>query len=192
MRFHTLLSLLGVACCTACGGDAATSRSASGAASDTAGAAPPPAAEAAGPASGAVSRGTVPMQIEAMVGGRSYRASGPGECTHTTDASIYEVPAAQWAARYSAESGDITNLNLTIWQPKSGGPDQFNLSMRTGSTESRIATVKGGDIVGAGSAGVRPDGAAGTLTAEGTDAAGTLVRVSITCERFPEPVAEGG
>jgi hypothetical protein len=192
MRSRSLLSLLGAATLAACAGDAAKSRPASSTASDTAGAAPPPAAEAASPASGATSRGTVPLQIEAVVGGRSYRARGLGECTHTTDASIYEVPAGQWAARFSAESGDIGDLNLTIWQLKSGGPDQFNLSVRAGSTQSQIATVKGGNIVGAGSAGVRPSGAAGTLTAEGTDAAGRLVRVSITCERFVEPVAEGG
>jgi hypothetical protein len=192
MRPHPLLSLLGAACLAACGGGDTASRSANGAAPDTASAAPPPAAAAAGPATSATSRGTVPLRIEATVGGRSYRASGLGECTHTADASIYEMPAAQWAARYSAESGEITNLNLTIWQPKSGGPDQFNLSMRTGSTESRVATVKGGEIVGAGSAGARPNGSAGTLTAEGTDAAGTPVRVSVTCERFPEPIAEGG
>src|SRR5690606_17215014 len=99
--------------------------------------------------------------------------AGTGECTHTEQASIYDVRAAQWRAGYSSSSGDLRYLNLTIWQPAAGGADQANLSLRIGDTDHRIATVTGGEIVGNGTANAVRTGGGGTLTLEGREANGT-------------------
>ena len=50
----------------------------------------PSAGSAGAPGGGESStRGTVPMKIAASVGGKTYQASGPGECASSTEASIY-------------------------------------------------------------------------------------------------------
>lgn len=136
--------------------------------------------------------GSVPIEITAVVGGQTYSVAGHGECTHTTDASIYGVRATQWRASYSAQAGDLRNLSLTIWQPASGGADQANLSVQVGEATHRVATVVGGEVVGSGIASASRSGDAGTLTVDGRDGDGTPVRVSVDCARFDIPVAEGG
>ena len=136
--------------------------------------------------------GSVPIEITAVVGGQTYSVAGHGECTHTTEASIYGVRAAQWRASYSAQAGDLRHMSLTVWQPASGGADQANLSVQVGETTHRVATVVGGEIVGSGIASASRSGDAGTLTVDGRDGAGTPVRVSVDCARFDVPVAEGG
>jgi hypothetical protein len=136
--------------------------------------------------------GSVPIEITAVVGGETYSVAGNGECTHTTEASIYDIRAAQWRASYSAQAGDLRSLSLTIWQPAAGGADQANLSIRVGEKTHRVATVAGGEIVGSGIASASRSGDAGTLTVDGRDGDGTPVRVSVDCGRFDTPVAEGG
>ena len=144
----------------------------------------------ASPLSG--NHGSVPVEITAVVGGRTYSVAGLGECTHTAEASIYGVRATQWRASYSAQAGGLRNINLTIWQPAAGGADQANLSVQVGETTHRVATVVGGEIVGSGIATAGRSGEAGTLTVDGRDGDGTPVRVSVDCARFDVPVAEGG
>ena len=137
--------------------------------------------------------GTVPVDISVVVGGTKANASGRGECTHTTEASIYDAPAAQWAARYSgSDETGLQHLNLTVWELKSGGPPQLTLSFQVGSERHDIATVTGGPLKGSGNAAVRPAGAAGTLSINGKDDLGNQVTVTVRCARFTEPVAEGG
>lgn len=148
----------------------------------------------AAPAGGGSGSDTLPIRIDAAVDGRSHRATGLGACTHTTDATIYQAPAAQWHVEYAAPDGndaDPQHLGLTVWQLKAGGT-QFTLSLRVGSDSYQIATVRGGEIKGSGRAAVRAKGGGGTLTAEGKTADGTAVRVTAVCERTVEPVAEGG
>lgn len=140
----------------------------------------------------AASRGSVPIEITAVVGGRTYSVAATGECTHTEQASIYDVRAAQWRASYSGSSGDLRHLNLTIWQPAAGGADQANLSLQIGDANHRIATVKGGTTVGSGTASAVRSGAGGTFMVEGEDANGTAVRVTAECARLDVPVAQGG
>lgn len=137
--------------------------------------------------------GTIPLEIAAVVGDRGYQVTGVGECTHTTDASIYGIPAGQWRASYTGGGGDgIRSLNLTIWQPAAGGTDQANLSVRVGTGTHALATVQGGQMVGRGTAEVGRLGDGATLTVAGEDGEGTPLRVTVACAGVGEPVAEGG
>lgn len=169
-----------------------TGRPADGAlrpASDSAGAA----SESSVQASASADSGSVPIDIKVVLGGKEIRANGLGECHHTTEASIYEAPAAQWSARYSGSAdAELQHLNLTVWELKSGGPPQLTLALLAGSGRHDIATVKGGPLKGSGSASVRPSGAAGMLSVTGKDDSGNPVLISVSCARFTEPVAEGG
>ena len=175
----------------ACGGDAPPVDEAGAPAPDpTVQATPPPPSDAARASSPI--RDTVGISIEATAGGRSYRSKGPGECTHTPHASIYDVPAAQTRASYSGAAGEIEHLNVTLWQPASGGPLQFGLNLTANSKDHQIATVQGGTLAGSGSAELQRQGSGGTITVQGRDAGGGDLRVVVRCERFSEPVAEGG
>ncbi|HWB41280.1 MAG TPA: hypothetical protein VG500_08485 [Gemmatimonadales bacterium] len=135
------------------------------------------------------SRGTVPMTVVARVARHDYRSSGTGECASSAEASIYDVPATLWHATYQDETA---HLNLTVWRPRAGGSDMVGLSFTSGEILHRIATVKGGELVGSGTAGVRPGGSGGTLTVTGKDDHGHAIELSVECARFDEVVAEGG
>jgi hypothetical protein len=147
---------------------------------------------AAGSQSVSFSRGTVPMKVTASVDGDEDESSGPGECAGSADASIYDVPATLWRAAYQDSDDDGPRLNLTLWRPKAGGADMVTLSLWSDETTHRISTVKGGQITGSGTAGVRPQGKGGILTVSGEDDHGHAVELSVECERFDEVVAEGG
>jgi hypothetical protein len=137
------------------------------------------------------SRGTVPMTIVAKVDGTTHRASGPGECASSADASIYGVPATLWHATYEG-AAEPRRLNLTVWRPRTGGGDMVGLSLTIGETNHQIVTVKGGQLAGSGTPGVRPAGSGGTLTLTGKDDHGDAIELSVECARFDEVVAEGG
>ena len=179
----------GILLATACqGGDHAAGRAASDAGPATAGA-----DRSATPAPPAPTlRDPVPLTARVEVGGARHAFSGPGECQHTTEASIYEVPAAMWSTRFSVETGDFRHLNLTLWQPRAGGDTQVSLALEVGANSHRIATVKGTDPEGHGSGRVERQGEGGTLYVEGEDDAGRTIRLTVECPRFTEPVAEGG
>ena len=138
--------------------------------------------------------GGVPLKVSATLsggpGGGTFNAAGNGECTRAEQASIYNVPARQWAARYAGEG--IESLTLTVWQFTGGTPDQFSLALDEGSRSHRIQTVKGGEMVGSGKVTVRTSGSGAHFEVDGQDAEGTRVRASIDCERVTEAVAEGG
>ncbi len=191
MRCGRVLSMAAWTLVAACsGGRNETSRS--GSAAGEGGTESPPAA-AAPAQSQSLSRGTVPMKIAAKVAGKTYQSSGMGECASSDEASIYEVPATLWHAIYEGEDdSDVRRLNLTVWRPKAGGSDMVGLSLQTGETTHRIATVKGGEMAGTGAPGVRPAGKGGALTVSGEDDHGEAIELSVECERFDEVVAEGG
>ncbi len=139
------------------------------------------------------SRGTVPMKVTASVDGDHYESSGTGECAAAAEASIYDVPASLWRAAYEGPEGsDAYRLNLTVWRPKAGGAEMVGLHLSRGETAHRISTVKGGEMAGSGTAGVRPAGGGGTLTVAGKDDHGHAVELSVECKRFDGVVAEGG
>jgi hypothetical protein len=153
---------------------------------------PPVGAAAPAPANSNPAPDAVPIQIQAVIGGKKALARGLGQCNHTEDASIYQAPATLWRAGFQAASGgDLQDLNLTVWQPKTGG-DQFTVALRVGGQDHHIATVKGGTLVGTGTATIRSDGPAGTLMVEGKDGNGVPLTIRVRCDRFTEPVAEGG
>jgi hypothetical protein len=137
-------------------------------------------------------RDPVPLSATADVGGRTYRFSGLGECQHTADASIYEVPASMWSARFTDDAGAFTYLNLTLWQPKGAPGLQVSLGLTGGGQSSELATVTGAELHGSGTGRVEPKGEGGALVVEGQDAAGRGVKLRVDCSRFTEPVAEGG
>ena len=179
----------------ACGDSARQAPEETAAAGGTANAPAPPAggASAAGvPSTGR--RGGVPVSVAVTLGGDGSRtASGTGECTFAEQASIYNVPAKQWAARFDGGTGSVIgSANLTVWQFAGGAPDQFSLGLDVGQRSHRIATVKGGELVGSGRVTIRQQGSGVRFEVDGEDAGGTKVRTTIECERFTPAVAEGG
>jgi hypothetical protein len=146
---------------------------------------------------GAAEPGTTPgetsVAIEAKIGGKSYRASGKGECQHAPDASIRDVPASLWMVQYANPgAGNLKQLRMTLWRPKDDGPDQLSLSLDTKSGAHRIETGQEGKSAGQGSVTVLPSGPGGRLEITGKDADGKPVRVTIDCSAFSGVEAEGG
>ena len=183
-RWWTLAACLLTA---ACGGGDAPPRAGDGA--DGATPERPVESEPTRGQSEAYSHGTVPMKVAAKVARYSHQAEGTGQCATSADASIYEVPATLWHVIYQDET---VHLNFSVWRPKSGAPEMVNVSLTSDLTPHRIATVKGGDILGSGTPTVQSAGAGGTLTVTGRDDHGHEVQLSVECARFEELVAEGG
>jgi hypothetical protein len=153
--------------------------------------APPEAPTPAAPSARLPLRDPVPL-TSADVDGALYQFSGLGECQHTADASIYEVPASMWSARFTDVAGMFTYLNLTLWQPKAAPAVQVSLGLTGAGETSEIVTVKGSQIRGSGAGRIQPKGEGGALTVDGRDAKGRAVHLTVDCSRFTEPVAEGG
>ncbi len=159
---------------------------------DSAEPAPPETSASPAPSARLPLRDPVPLTATADVDGVRYQVSGLGECQHTADASIYEVPASMWSARFTDEAGKLTYLNLTLWQPKAAPAIQVSLGLTGAGETFEIATVKGSQMRGSGAGRIEPKGDGGVLIVDGRDANGRAVRVMVDCSRFTEPVAEGG
>lgn len=135
----------------------------------------------------------ISVTIEAKIGGKKYQGSGQGECKHAPDASIRGVSASLWMVQYaSTKDGGLKQLNLTLWRPKDGGPDQLSLSIETGSGSHRIETGTEGESAGTGSVTVLPSGPGGRLEIAGKEAGGKSIQVTIECSAFADVDAEGG
>jgi hypothetical protein len=145
-----------------------------------------------GPSARLPLRDPVQLTATAEVDGDRYRFAGLGECQHTTDASIYEVPASMWSARFTDEAGKFAYLNLTLWQPKGAAAVQVSLGLTGAGETFEIATVKGSQLRGSGTGRIEPKGAGGALIVDGRDPNGHAVHLTVDCSRFTEPVAEGG
>jgi hypothetical protein len=133
-----------------------------------------------------------PLTLSARIDGKTYKATGPGSCKHASDASIYDLPAALWMVEYGNRAGTkIKQLNLTLWRPKDGSPDQVSLSLETGSSSYRLAS---GGRAPTGTATVRlsPMGAGGRFEVKGKDAEGRSVALTVSCPAFAGVEAEGG
>jgi hypothetical protein len=192
-RRARLLPLLGWTMAAACSGGGEETRGAASPDAAASGGDAPPAAAPVPTQSRSATRGTVPMTITGRVARHKFETSATGECATSAESSIYDVPATQWRAAFAGDEGsNLQHLNLTVWRPRSGGPDMANLSLQSGEIDHRISTVKGGELVGSGTAGARAEGRAGTLTVSGKDDHGHDVELSVRCERFDEVVAEGG
>ncbi len=145
---------------------------------------------AASPAVGDAA-GEVPLTIEIESGSDRAALTGTGKCTHTSEGWIYGAPAALWRV----EDSDVDKkvyATLTVWRPKSGGPDQFTMALTTDGRQHAINTVKGGELVGSGTVEIHPTGEGAHFVVAGKDGDGRSVRATFQCERFTEHVAEGG
>lgn len=143
-------------------------------------------------ATATIAGSAVPIDIAAELGSESYRSAGSGECTHTDQAYIRGVPAAMWSVRYSG-TGPMDHMSVTVWRPAGGGVDQLSLAVRAGRSSHRIDTVAGAERMGSGAVTVRPAAGGGArIDVDGRDAEGTTVRLTITCARLTQAIAEGG
>ena len=134
-----------------------------------------------------------PLTLSARIDGRTYKAMGPGSCKHTSDASIYDVPAALWMVEYgNSAGGDIKRLNLTLWKPKGGSADQVSLSLETGRSSHRINSGGKARSVGSGTVTVSRLGSGGRLNLKGKDAKGKKIELTVKCPAYAGVEAEGG
>jgi hypothetical protein len=133
------------------------------------------------------------LTVEGTIAGQSYKASGSGECKHAPEASIYGVPAALWMVQYAGpEAAALKQLNLTLWQPKNGAPDQVSLSVETKSGSHRINVGGAGTKTGKGSVTIQPSGPGGKVEVKGEDGSGKAIKMTIHCPAFAGVEAEGG
>ena len=98
---------------------------------------------------------------------------------------------AMWHATLKADAATVSYVNLTIWEFKQGGPDQFSLGLQVGGIFHHASTVKGGTIVGSGTATVER-AAATSLHAKGADEKGVAFDVTLRCAKVIAAVEEGG
>jgi len=133
----------------------------------------------------------VPLQAAGSLAGKSVAFSGRGECHQSGDASIYGVPAAMYHASFSGGTSGLERVNLTLWQPKAGGPMQMTFAADAGRTHFEIGTVKGGRLTGSGTGRVDRQGAGGALVVQGQTASGAAVQLTVTCSRFTAPEDNG-
>jgi hypothetical protein len=133
------------------------------------------------------------LNITGNIGGKSLQASGSGSCRHAPDASIHGVSASLWMVQYgSSGDGAVKQLNLTLWRPKDGSPDQLSLALEGKSGEHRIETGPNAESQGEGSVTILPNGPGGRLELNGKDAGGKPVQITIDCPAFAGVEAEGG
>ncbi len=133
---------------------------------------------------------TVPVQVKGTVGARPVTFANQGECHASSEASIYDVPAAMWHVSAS-DPGSADRVNLTLWQPKAGGPMQITLTLQAGASAYEIGTVRGGRLSGSGRARVERQGQGGTLVVDGQAASGAVIQLSVSCGRFTAPEDNG-
>lgn len=133
------------------------------------------------------------VNISGRVADKTFKANGIGRCRYAPEASIYDVPAALWLVEYSnPDDGQLKQLNLTLWRPKNGSPDQISLAVETGSASHRVNIGGRGEQAGSGRVTLSPSGGGGRFEFSGKDAAGTRVEVGISCPAFAGVEAEGG
>jgi hypothetical protein len=133
----------------------------------------------------------VSLSITGKVGGKSLQASGGGSCRHAPDAAIRGVSASLWMVQYGGGQGGVKQLNLTLWRPKDGSPDQLSLAFETKSGDYRIETGEG-EHKGEGAVTILPNGPGGRLELSGKEAGGKPVQITIDCPAFAGIEAEGG
>jgi hypothetical protein len=133
------------------------------------------------------------VSLVAKVGGRVIPAEGSGECYTSAESTIYDVPATQWHATFhGSRTSELQNVNVTVWRPKAGGPDQVTLFLTLANDTHRIATVTGGELIGRATASARGEGDGGTLLVEGATKDGTPLRLELRCSAFSEIVEGNG
>jgi hypothetical protein len=133
------------------------------------------------------------VKISAKVGRQSYESAGQGSCRHTPTAAIYGVPAALWMVNLTGpEDAEVRSMNLTLWKPKNGSPQQFSVSLSTGSSSHRLDVGGRGEQVGSGQASFIAAGAGGRIEVSGKDDTGKTIELVVQCPKFGGVQAEGG
>jgi hypothetical protein len=132
------------------------------------------------------------LTVSGSVGGKAIQVTGRGSCRHAPDASIRGVSASLWVVEYGGSGdGGVKRLNLTLWRPKDGGPDQLSLQLKTKSGDHRVETRANGKHKGQATVTILPSGPGGRLELRGQDAKGKPIQISIDCPAFGEVEAEG-
>jgi hypothetical protein len=135
----------------------------------------------------------ITVSIDARIAGKNYRGSGEGQCRHADEASIHGVSAALWMVQFEAsKDASLKRLNLTLWRPKDGSPDQLSLGVEEKSGTHRIQTGTSDGNAGEGSVTILPSGPGGRLEISGKEAEGKPVQIAIECSGFGDVEAEGG
>lgn len=133
------------------------------------------------------------VNLVARVGKRVIPAAGPGQCSTSSESTIYDVPATQWHGIYEGpDHSALEHVNVTVWQPRAGGPDQMTLYLTLQGKTHRISTVKGGETHGRATASARRQGSGGTLLVDGATDEGTPIRLEFICDEFSEIVDGNG
>jgi hypothetical protein len=132
------------------------------------------------------------LNIAGKAGGKTIQASGSGACRHAADSTIRGVSASLWTVQYgSGSDGPVKQLDLTLWRPKDGGPDQLSLSLETKGGKYRIETGPEGKQQGEGTVTILPSGPGGRLELTGKDGKGKPIQISIDCPAFGDGEADG-
>jgi hypothetical protein len=90
------------------------------------------------------------------------------------------------------DDASIKSMNLTLWKPKNGTPQQFSLSLTTKSSSHRIDVGGRGDQIGSAKASVHPSGPGGRIEVSGKDESGQGVELVVKCAAFAGVEAAGG
>ena len=133
----------------------------------------------------------VPMKVTVTVGGKTETLRGTGRCGHEPRAWLYERAAALWLAEYP-QGAEARRVSLSYWRFSTGDEVQFSLVVHGKTTAHRISTVKGGKLVGSGSATFQPTAQGGRFSITGKTQNGASLQATIECARFGAIAAEGG
>ena len=133
----------------------------------------------------------VPVEIHLQTGSAKYDARGTGECRAAERASIYGVVASQFAVTHNAGA---QSLNLTLWQPKTGGA-MVTMSVSNAGKRYDVDTVKAGpkkETKGSAQATLNRSGSSATITISAVAASGDRISGTIKCGGVSAIQAEGG
>ena len=144
------------------------------------------------PAATNPSRSQSDIEIAAVVNGKQLRVKGDGQCRHEPNGFIYGSQASLWTVESTDRKNPLQRLSLTVWKLKREGATQMSLDLQTNTGSHRIATVKGGEIVGSGTVMFRAEASGGQFEIRGKDAEGDTLEVNVVCPAFGPIMAEGG
>jgi hypothetical protein len=135
----------------------------------------------------------ITVTVGGKIDGKRFSSTGAGTCSHAADASIRDISASLWMVQYSAgKDGSLKQLNLTLWRPKDGSPDQLSLAIDGKGGSYRIESGTSGESKGEGTVTILPSGPGGRLEIKGKEAGGKPVQLTIDCSAFAGVEAEGG